>query len=374
MRLAYYQQHSEWGSAEEYFQILIEGIKQVRPEWELFLLCPKQTRDKWYELVGFAAEVMPAEASFLGLLRQLIQLRPDLVHLNGPAVKLLAATRLARTPRIVMTFHSPSADIRYNWKGTLLWEFARRERNLHLIALTETNRKLLVEKHRFSEEKLSVIPHGLRQEKFALQFDSNEVRKELKIPPEAFVLICVARLSSEKAHEVLLDAVRGVVRTSMKPVYLLLAGEGDRRLWLEGYVEKLGLNGSIQFLGQRSDVPRLLSAADVFVLSSDFEGLPFAILEAMAVGKPVIATQVVGSKDLVSDNTGILVPPRDPQALAKAILWALNHPTELLEKGQEGRKRFLEKYTSGKVIERTLELYERLCETQTIALEGKLVS
>ena len=360
MKLLYIQPHPEWGSAEEYVQTLIEGVKDTYPEWEISLLCPVQTHDQWHRQIGFAAEVIPSEKHLLAITKQIKNVGPDLVHLNHPDVKALAASRWARVPEIVVTDHSAPANISYNWKGTLLWQFAKRASNLHLIALAQANKKLLIEKYGFSEEQVEIIHHGLKLRRFNHIGDRAQFRAKLNIPEEAFVLICVARLSEEKAHEVLLEALREVKRSSSQAVYLLLAGDGARRPWLEHYVQELGLKDSVRFLGHRADVVDWLNAADVFVLSSNFEGLPFSLLEAMAVGKPIIATQVGGCAELVSDDIGILVPPREPQAFAKAILWALEQPGECRQKGEQAKFRFLQEYTSEKMIERTLQLYERL--------------
>ena len=367
MNLLYIQPHSEWGAAEEYFQIITEGVKRAHPDWKLSLLCPLQTKERWHQHIGSFAEVIPAEKTLPALTRQIKNVAPDLIHLNHPDIKALAASRWARVPEIVITDHSAPTDIRYNWKGTLLWQFLKRASNLHLIAFAQANKKLLIEKHGFFEEQVDVIPHGLRSEAFDIVYDLAQVRHELNIPKESFLLMCVARLSKEKAHEVLLEALREVMKSTSKTVHLLFAGDGDRRTCLEAYAARLDLKDSVRFLGHRSDVARLLQSADAFVLSSDFESFGIAILEAMAVGKFVIATQAVGNTELVSGGAGILVPPRNPKAFAEAILWAMEHRVECQKRGETARRCFLSEYTSEKMIEKTLALYERLLTDAGVA-------
>ncbi|MBI4530245.1 MAG: glycosyltransferase [Candidatus Latescibacteria bacterium] len=361
MKVLYFQQNSDWGACEEYFQILIEGVKRTHHDWSLFLLCPEPSLEQWRLAVGQWTEVMAAPYSLIGLFTQFRRVKADVLHINDPAVKALSAARLAGMPRVVVTYHTPSLSICYNWKGEFLWWFGRHTRNLHVIALSETNKRLLIDQYGFSEDHVRVIPHGLKPEKFVVQDDPKRVREELGVPQEVFVLICVARLAPQKAHEVLLEAFAKVISRRLEPIHLLLAGDGERRHWLKARTKALRLDSLVHFLGHRNDVPHLLHIADVFVLSSDFEGLPFAILEAMAMGKPVIATAVNGVRDsVIHEQTGLLVPPRDPEALAHALLWMLDHPKESQEMGFVGRKRFQQLYSEERMVVETETLYRTL--------------
>jgi glycosyltransferase involved in cell wall biosynthesis len=150
-------------------------------------------------------------------------------------------------------------------------------------------------------------------------------------------VLAVGRLRPPKDFPTL---VRAVARLEPGAVRLEIAGDGPERAALASEIERLGLDGTVELLGTRSDVPDLLAAADVFVLSSDSEGLPMSVLEAMAAGVPVVATAVGGVPELVRDDeTGLLVPPRDPGALAAALGKLAADPELRRRLGGAGRRR-----------------------------------
>jgi len=121
------------------------------------------------------------------------------------------------------------------------------------------------------------------------------------------------------------------------------------------------LNGQVKFLGFRDDVADLLSVCDLFVLPSLFEGLPVSVLEAMAAGKPVVATRIGGTDEAVEDGrTGILVPPRDPAALAGAIRTMLSDLPAARRMGEAGRMRVRHEFTAEAMVARTTKIYEEL--------------
>ncbi len=140
-------------------------------------------------------------------------------------------------------------------------------------------------------------------------------REELGLPQDIPVALCVARLVDQKRHDVLLRAWAQV----RPPAVLLLAGDGPNRAAIEALRSDLDLGERVRVLGVRSDIPRLLAAADLTTLSSDWEGLPVAVLESMASARAVVATSVDGVAEVLQFGGGLLVPPRDPAALAEAL-------------------------------------------------------
>ncbi|MFP5502637.1 MAG: glycosyltransferase, partial [Candidatus Sericytochromatia bacterium] len=135
---------------------------------------------------------------------------------------------------------------------------------------------------------------------------------------EDVLFTCVARLMPVKNHAMLIEAfARGL--GGAPDAHLLLVGEGELRPALERQVAEAGLTGRIHLMGKRTDIPETLAAADAFVLASDWEGNPLSVLEAMAAGKPVVATAVGGVPELVTAETGRLVPPGDTVAMAEAL-------------------------------------------------------
>jgi glycosyltransferase involved in cell wall biosynthesis len=129
---------------------------------------------------------------------------------------------------------------------------------------------------------------------------------------------------------------------------------------LESQISALGLQGRVHLLGQRSDIPELLNAADVFVLSSDYEGNPLSVMEAMAAGKPMICTAVGGVPELVEDGCGLLVPPRDAQDLSKAMSYVLESPEARKSMGAASARRAVERFDLRVMTEAYEDLYRGL--------------
>jgi glycosyltransferase involved in cell wall biosynthesis len=163
--------------------------------------------------------------------------------------------------------------------------------------------------------------------------------REFTLGPDTPVAVAVAEFSEVKNHEQLLHAWRKVVR-ELPPAVLLLAGEGERRRVVEKLARDLGLGANVRFLGFRNDVPQIMACADVVVLTSRREGLPQVVLEAMAAAKPVVATNVRGNRDLVSDKVnGFLVEVGDAAATAAALVALLQDKDLGRRMGDEGKKR-----------------------------------
>jgi glycosyltransferase involved in cell wall biosynthesis len=153
------------------------------------------------------------------------------------------------------------------------------------------------------------------------------------------VLLCVAGLRKEKGHADLLNAV-SLLSEMGTPVRLLLAGSGPLEGQLRATRDQMGLQGRVVFLGLRDDVPDLLAAADLFVLASHFEGLPVAVMEALAAGKPVVATEVGGLPEAVANGVeGLLVPPSRPDRLAEAIARLVADPALRAQMAEAAQQR-----------------------------------
>lgn len=167
----------------------------------------------------------------------------------------------------------------------------------------------------------ATIPIGIPLSRFARAHASRQAwRQREAIPIDAFVLTCVARFAPQKNILTLLEAF-ATFAVEVPNALLVLVGDGPARSDIENAVASKGLGGRVRILLQRRDVPEVLGASDVFVLSSDWEGTPVSIMEAMAAGLPVVATAVGGVPDLIAEGvTGRLAPPRDPRALATKML------------------------------------------------------
>jgi glycosyltransferase involved in cell wall biosynthesis len=185
--------------------------------------------------------------------------------------------------------------------------------------------------------------------------DPAVARAELALPTDAPVALCAARLVVQKRHDVLLHAW-ALTTAAERGAVLLLAGDGPERAAVEARVRTLGLEASVRILGARDDVPRLLAAADVCTLASDWEGLPMALLEAMAAGRPVVATAVDGVREILRHGGGRLAPPGDPAALAAALDALLTDPAAARTAGAEAARVAADHYDPAVMMHR----YNRL--------------
>jgi glycosyltransferase involved in cell wall biosynthesis len=261
-----------------------------------------------------------------------------LVGYTGGRWALLAA-RLARVPATVCTIQITPAQ-RERW-------LTRLDRRIttagvdRFIAVSQVSRQRLVDYLGQSPAKIAVIPNAVELERYATApaLAGDSVRTRHGVSPDAVLLGAVARLSPQKGLSYLIDALPAIVAQQPR-VQVLLVGDGPLRAALEAQATALGVRDRVHFAGPQEDVPSYLRAMDLFVLPSLFEGLPLAVLEAMAAALPVVATAVDGTPEAVEDGvTGRLVPPRDAAAFAETVLDLLRDPAAQARMGAAGRAR-----------------------------------
>lgn len=205
------------------------------------------------------------------------------------------------------------------------------------IAVSTPVRDQLCDEIGLRPDKTVLVLNGVDTNFFAHAEASPRLLAELGVAKGRRIVTCVGRLIRAKNQHVLVRAMTRV-RARCPDVALLLVGDGPRANDLEALVLSEGLQGTVLFARQRTDVAAILSASELFVLPSDFEGIPLSLIEAMASGKPVIATAVPGNVDVIGDaRFGTLVPPRDPDALADAIIGLLAEPDRARAIGRAGQ-------------------------------------
>ena len=183
------------------------------------------------------------------------------------------------------------------------------------------------------------------------------LREDIGIKPGDFVYITISRLTIQKGHTHLLDAIPSVLETYPEDSKFLFLGDGHQKSILADKIKRLGLSEKVQLLGTRKEIPEFLSLADVFVLPSLWEGLPLALLEAMSVGLPVVATRVEGVESIIIDGeNGFLVAPKDSEALARALIDIRLSPDTFNSFSRKNAELVKEAYTN----ERMCVLYESL--------------
>lgn len=215
---------------------------------------------------------------------------------------------------------------------------------------------------RIPERNLVNIPNFIDADRVPCRDNAlrAEVRDELGLADDEFVFATVARLDAYKGHDDLLHAAADISADCPKARWVFI-GDGPNRAEFEELSEQLQLSGRARFLGLRDDVLRLLQGMDGFILPSLFEGMPNALLEAMAAGLPAIGTRVAGSEELiVPGRTGWLVDIRDRAGLAVAMRECVADPAQSIQMGLAGRRRIEQEYHQPVVIERFFQLYREL--------------
>jgi glycosyltransferase involved in cell wall biosynthesis len=234
-----------------------------------------------------------------------------------------------------------------------------------IICNSEAIRKRFYRKGKI-EDKIITIINGVDIDKFNPKISGREIRKEFAINEEEVVMGITSRIDPEKGHEYFLRGAAEVVKNH-PGVRFLIVGDAfsPEHFWLREYLKKLTrtlrLEDEVIFAGFRKDMPQVLAGMDILVLASDAEPCGRVLFEAMACGKPLIATNTGGTPEIVIDReTGLLVPPRNSELLARALITLLNNNELRKEMGQKGRKRIEEHFTIEKHVEKTEAVYEEL--------------
>lgn len=262
--------------------------------------------------------------ALLSLYRIIKKEKPDIVHTNSSKAGIIgrAAAWLNRIPVII---HSPHGHIFYGYYGRaktklfILLERLAAKITDKVITLTRLGRKDHIALKIAPPDKFIPIYCGIEVDKYSHPAKSpEEIRAELNIPAGKLLVGWVGRLTDIKGCEYFIEAAGELKKR--ENLHFLVVGSGENETKLREKAHNMGLEGRLTFTGQREDIPDMLSIMDIYSLSSLNEGLGRSILEAQAAGVPVVATNVGGVPEIVEDGTtGILVPPKDPKALAQAI-------------------------------------------------------
>ncbi len=299
--------------------------------------------------------------SFRRLLGLMLRGRYDVVHTHSSKAGFLGrfAAKAARVPIVV---HTPHGFYFLNQPGGRKRAFyLNLERSASLatdclIALSATELSEAIDNRIVPPHKTVLIENGIQVPEPRPLETIAAVRAKLA-PGASHIVGTVARITPQKGP---LDFVRmaRALADAMPGVQLLWCGDGEMRSEVEALARELKVDNRLSFLGFRTDVLDVMAAMDAFILTSYWEGLPYTVLDAMALGKPVVATAAVGTRDIVQDGqTGLLTPVGEPEAAAKAVLRVLSSPGEALAMGQAGREVILRRFSQEAMVKRTGQLY-----------------
>jgi glycosyltransferase involved in cell wall biosynthesis len=310
----------------------------------------------------------PRFARLRALTRFLRRFDPAVLHCQLTSANLwgsIAGTR-AGVPVIVTSFLS--TDPWKKWYHLLADRYVARLSSgvfVNSAGVAERYRRVMGSASR----KVRVIYNGVDTARFDATRERagrDEVRRKLSVPPGAPVLINVANLLAVKNQIILFGALAACHRESpeARRPYLLLAGEGPMRPALEREAARLGIERYVRFLGQLRDVAPYLAAADIFVLSSDAEGFSNALLEAMASSLACVATDVGGNAEALAEGAGVVVPPRDEDALAAALAALLADESRRKALGAAARRRAVETFALERMVAETEAWYRKILPTR----------
>jgi len=291
---------------------------------------------------------------------------PNVVHTHGYKENIIGGTaaKYSTVPVSIQTVHGLEERLS-GWKRTKMGLYSRlnnlvtRWTSQRIIGVSEEIRDVV--RRKFPKTEVICIHNGIDVMRVTPSLGGEAKRRDLSIPEKALVIGTVCRLTPVKGIEYLLRAVSRIRKErEARPTKLVIVGDGPLQSQLEGLAAKLGIGQDTLFLGMRNDVYDLMALFDIFVLPSIHEGIPMALLEAMALGCPVVASRVGGVPEVLEDTVqGRLVPAQDVLALGDAIT-ELALSRELRERlGRAGKERITRYYDGKNTAYRVRELYWR---------------
>lgn len=326
------------------------------------------------QLAGLGREIQPLSdfRSLVEIYRLMRRFRPAIVHTHTAKAGLVGrlAAHLARVPVRVHTFHGHVLRGYFGpWRSRA---FTWIERGLArgtqaIVAVSEAVKRDLVALGVAPEARIYVIPLGLELDALTGTLPRGGLRRAAGVSAEAPLIGCVGRLAPIKDVSTLLMAA-AEVRQVRPDAQFAIVGDGQERSLLENLAERLGVAHAVHFHGWQREMPAVYGDLDVVVNSSRNEGTPVALIEALAAERPVVATRVGGTPDLLGDETrGLLVPAGDAHALAQAVLDVLARPDQAAERARAGRRHVLEHHTTQRLVGDVDRLYRDLLAAAGVA-------
>jgi len=281
-------------------------------------------------------------------------------HSSKPGFSGRIAARLAGVPVVIHTIHGfPFHDF---MPPLLKKGFIALERFLsrfadRLVTVSLLNQEKAIRLGLNKSDKFVNIYSGICFNRFDRTFDVRDIKKMLGTGRDEKIVGMVGRLSAQKSPLTFLEAVPLILAASPEARFILV-GDGELRPEVEAYIRRHHLEQRVKLLGFREDVPRIIAAIDVFVLSSLWEGLGRSLTEALYMSKPAVAAAVEGVPELIENGvTGLLIPPKDPAALARGVIYMLQNPAEAAKMGKAARQTVVELFSAERMVREIDHLY-----------------
>jgi glycosyltransferase involved in cell wall biosynthesis len=350
-------------------QVLAAGLaRQLGERYRFLFVCLDELGSLGRELhdEGFPIEILDRRPGVdWRCSRRLAEIvrreRVDVLHAHqySPFFYAAASRWFGSRPPVLFTEHGRAFPDYPRRKRMLANRVLLRSRD-RVMAVGEAVRQALIHNEGIAPKRVEVIYNGIPLERFAARLTASEraaVRAEIGVEPDDLVVIQVARLDYLKDHA---TAIRTIERVAGRwpTARLVLVGDGPERGKIEDLVRQRAMGENVRLLGQRADIPRLLAASDIVLLTSISEGIPLTLIEAMAAGRPVVSTGVGGVAEVVVDGqTGLLAPAGDDETLAEHILRLADDPGRRDRMRRSGRRRADELFSESRMHEAYHHIY-----------------
>ncbi|ULA63401.1 MAG: Glycosyltransferase [Nitrospira sp.] len=356
---------ASYGGGERYLELLCERLDPSR--FRSILICPEpgsfvgRMRAKGMDARVVHLEPLLNPFALIRLIRLLVQENVTVLQTHGARANFYGrvAGWLAGVPVVISTVHNSLAD--YETNRFKRWVYSAALRVTlpwvkRIICVSDAIRRDVVQDNPGAAGLAETVHNGVDRRLFQKPVDQTKIRRELGLSDQP-LLVVVARLTEQKGHRDLIESLT-LLQDRWPDLCCLCVGDGELRESLEALAAIRGVSSLCRFVGSRDDVMDFYAAADLVVLPSHSEGFPFVVLEALAMGKPVIATSVNGVPEVIEHlETGFLVKPRDVAGLAGAIRFLLDNPERAMQLGRAGRTVVHERFTADRMVEKTVAAF-----------------
>ncbi len=358
------------GGAEQFVLGLADKIDHSRFETHIYYL--GATRDNSlqpeFERLNLPLIVSGSwkpykPAVITGVIRYIKRHQIDLIHthlVNADVVGRLVG-RLLGIPVVSTLQNEPLSYRRMSFSQRSLERFTARHLATYLVAVSHHLRQKFIQEWGIPAGRIGAVHNAVAVDRFL------DIPPGVESPDDGPVITNIASLSPQKAQDRLLDAAKIILQQRPEARFKIV-GKGRLEPKLKAYAESLGIADRVTFTGVRYDIPAILAQSDIFTLSSLWEGLPLAAVEAMAAARPVVLTDVGGNRELVeSGQNGLLVPPDNVPALAEALLALLNEPSRRAALGQAARASVRHNFSIQTIVKKYEIIYESLLNPARVA-------
>jgi glycosyltransferase involved in cell wall biosynthesis len=339
-----------YGGGEVWMLTLIKEL--VRRGYKVTLVCKKES--EIIKHVDNSLDVLPLRITgdfdpftISRLVKIYKKRKIDIVIANvGKDIRLAGLAAKFVSDISVVALHQVDREIKNNLRYRFTYNSLA---DIIVVNSIATKNTLLKSAPWLSDKKIKVIYHGIDNEKYS-DSKTKSLRSQLGISTQEKIIGFIGRLSVQKGIKYMLDAFR-LVANKTNNVHFIIVGTGELEGMIKDFTTSFNLENRIHLLGFRNDIPDLMRTFDIFLLPSIWEGFGIVLIEAMAAGKPVVATKTSSIPEIVVENIcGILFPPEDDESIANALMKLISDPELKIKYGEAGRKIVSEKFTIGRMI------------------------